>query len=349
MAKTRLFGIEAIRGCAATAVVLYHVARHLNGDGGASALLYVIQFGHAGVDVFFVLSGFIILFVHHRDIGQPMRARNYLSRRFSRLMPIYWVALALTVALTFAGSRVLPSWGRVLWSASLLPSIQDPVLDIAWTLQHEMFFYAVFLVLIVNRVAGFVLMTIWLVGIAGVASGVVVLAGNAGINWVFNLQFFMGMAAAYALLHNAIRWPGLMLATGLVAFAAAGLAENVGYLNGYAPHARLIYGIPAMLIVGGVAELDRRGQLRVAALPRMLGAASYSIYLFQFVFIGVAWKALTLTGLADRAPVWLSYPVLAFAGIAGGLAMHRWVELPLLALTRGGRTRKGAPVLSSAQ
>ena len=58
---------------AATAVVFYHAARHLNKIYGVPALMCVFQFGHAGVDLFFVISGFIILFVHYDDIGRPER------------------------------------------------------------------------------------------------------------------------------------------------------------------------------------------------------------------------------------------------------------------------------------
>ena len=84
--------IEALRGLAATAVVFYHTARHTDKAYGTPLLRQIFQFGHAGVDLFFVLSGFIILFVHFRDIGQPGRLSYYANRRFTRVMPTYWVA-----------------------------------------------------------------------------------------------------------------------------------------------------------------------------------------------------------------------------------------------------------------
>ena len=99
----KLFAIEASRGVAASAVVFYHAARHLHFAYGVPKFMDIFQFGHAGVDLFFVISGFIILFVHYDEIGHPERAPRYLWRRFSRIMPIYWVALAVTVALSVAG------------------------------------------------------------------------------------------------------------------------------------------------------------------------------------------------------------------------------------------------------
>jgi exopolysaccharide production protein ExoZ len=108
-AAARLSGIQGLRGIAAVAVVLSHAARHVNMAFGMPVLITAFQAGHAGVDLFFVISGFIILFVHHRDIGQPSRLCHYLGRRFNRVMPLYWVALGLTVGLSAVGGHSPPT------------------------------------------------------------------------------------------------------------------------------------------------------------------------------------------------------------------------------------------------
>jgi len=82
----------------------------------------VFQFGHAGVDLFFVISGFIILFVHYDDIGRPERLGRYVGRRLSRILPTYWVALVLIVVLSLGGGHNFPHLIDLAWSASLLPS-----------------------------------------------------------------------------------------------------------------------------------------------------------------------------------------------------------------------------------
>ena len=166
----RLGSIEACRGIAAAAVVLYHAARHLNKIYGLPSLTAVFQFGHAGVDLFFVISGFIILYVHYRDINSPARLRHYVGRRFTRVMPTYWVALALTVLLAAGGHAGLPSLSDLIWSVSLAPSDHQLLLGIAWTLRYEIIFYALFCILIVNRIAGLVTMSVWLAAIIFVAS-----------------------------------------------------------------------------------------------------------------------------------------------------------------------------------
>jgi len=66
----------------------------------------VAQFGHAGVDFFFVLSGFIIFFVHGKDIGKPSRLPHYVWRRFIRIYPVYWAVTLISIVLAFFFSKL---------------------------------------------------------------------------------------------------------------------------------------------------------------------------------------------------------------------------------------------------
>ena len=332
----KLNGIEAGRGVAASAVVLYHAARHLNFNYGMKPLMSAFQFGHAGVDFFFVISGFIILYVHYRDIGTPARLGHYIVRRFTRVMPTYWVALALTVAMSVAAGHGLPSVDDVAWSASLLPANHDLLLGIAWTLRYEIAFYAIFCVLILNRATGLLVLSVWFgATIAALATGGRVAGVPDSLYGVFNMEFFFGMAVAYIVRTRRVPAPKALLILGIALFLLVAAAEDVGILDGYADAARFYYGIPAALIVLGIAELGRRGEMVVSPLFRMLGLASYSIYLFQFVFIGSVWQLWLTLGLDQRTPYASSYPFLAAAAIAGGILMSRWVENPLIRLARG--------------
>ncbi len=333
----RLTSIEAARGLAATAVVLYHVARHLDKAYGLPGLMSLFQFGHAGVDLFFVISGFIILFVHFEDIGRPGHLSHYLSRRFTRILPIYWVALGVTVALSVTGGHHLPSLPAFAWSAFLLPSHAEPLLGVAWTLQYEVVFYAAFCVLIVDRRAGLLLLLAWLAGIVLGQMGVGGFGAPPSLAGLYNLEFFLGMLAALYLRHRGLPTPRLVLAAGVVLFAAAAWAEDTGRLNGYADLGRLAYGVPAALIVLGAAAASRAGLIVVPAPLRVLGAASYSIYLFQFMFIGAAWKFWLGAGLDRDMPPLAAFPLLVLCGLGGGLLMSRTVEYPLMRLIRGRR------------
>jgi peptidoglycan/LPS O-acetylase OafA/YrhL len=338
----RLTGIEVSRGIAATAVVFYHAARHLDKNYGLRWLSDPFQFGHAGVDLFFVISGFIILHVHYPDIGNPARIGHYLGRRLTRVFPIYWVALALTVAMGLGGG--MPSFAQLAWSVSLLPSNEELILPIAWTLRHEIVFYALFCILILNRKLGTAIFGLWLAVIVAAALSQVHLDFlPASLHAAFNLEFFFGMAVAYRLRRGVVPAPRLILVVGLVLFATAAVAEDLGLLDGFANASRVIYGLPAAMIVLGLAAAGRETSMNVPPFLRLLGSASYSIYLFQFIFIGSLWKLWLLTGLDRMTPHSASFPLLVVGGVGGGILASRLIEYPLIRVVRGNRHRIQAP------
>ncbi len=342
-AAGKLTGIEASRGIAATTVVVYHAARHLDKIYGAPSLKNAFQFGHAGVDLFFVISGFIILYVHYNDIGNPARLGHYFRRRFTRIMPTYWVALALTIMMAFGGRRELPSFAELSWSISLLPSNSDLILGVAWTLRHEIVFYALFCILILNRVGGIAVLGLWLTGIvAATLTGFDASWLPGPLYAACNLEFFFGMAVAYVLRRGSVPAPRMILVLGVILFAAAALAENMQLFDGYADSSRIVYGVFAALIVLGAAAADRESPLNVPSSLRMLGAASYSIYLFQFIFIGVLWKLWLAAGLDRLTPHTASFPLLAIGGVVGGILASRLIEYPLIRLVRGRSRRTQA-------
>lgn len=330
----RLSGIEALRGLAAVAVVLCHAARHVDKAVAAPGLILAFQAGHAGVDLFFVISGFIILYVHGPDIGRPARLGHYLRRRCGRVLPLYWVALGGTIAISLAAGHAAPAPLDTLWSALLLPSFADPLLGIAWTLQLEMLFYALFAVLVADRRTGTACFAVWLVSLVAAAA-----AGRPA--WLpfsvcsaYGLEFFLGMAAALMLRRWKVPAPRLAAFAGAGGFLTAMALESAGVLDGFGLPGRLAYGLAAMLLVLGVAASNLAGALPVPPWLRRMGDASYSIYLFQFVFIGLVWQALLRAGLNHALSYGGLFTILAAAALAGGLLMAHLVESPLLQATQ---------------
>src|SRR4051794_15071476 len=105
-----LQSLQACRAMAAILVVLYHTSHgifRLDKYFGHKPFGHVFDFGFAGVDFFFVLSGFIMMHVHGRDIGQPRAFASYLWKRFSRIYPAYWIVFAAILPVYF----LVPSFG----------------------------------------------------------------------------------------------------------------------------------------------------------------------------------------------------------------------------------------------
>ena len=328
----KLSGIEAARGVAAVMVVFYHIARHLNLNFGTLPWRGVLQFGHAGVDFFFVLSGFIIFFVHSKDVGHPARLWTYFERRFTRIFPLFWVALAVWLGLAYLSStQVFPSVGAILQNATLLPFGNE--VGVAWTLEHEILFYLIFAIAIVHRRAGTAAFVLWLCFVLGSWAsgqeygGLPVLARLAS---TYSLEFFFGMLSAYLVNVLSTQLIYLSLALGVSGFVGVALAENVGLFNSYASSGRVAYGVSSMLIVIGIAGANLTGRLAAPRILSELGTASYSIYLLHLAVVGVIYKLLTILALQSAVPLNLLYPILVAATIASCIIISRLVEYPLM-------------------
>ena len=326
--------IEICRGLAACAVVLYHAARHLNADGHAPRLMSVFQFGHAGVDLFFVISGFVITYVHLDDIGRPDRLGHYAGRRFQRVFPLYWIASLITLAMGLAGSAGWPTLLNAFTSITLFPFAGEPIVGVAWTLQFEMLFYITFGLCIFNRRLGLAAGLLWLLAVMAqiVTGGIGETAGL--LVSPYCLQFLAGVLVAHGIRRARQSAPGFVLPLGLILMLLAILAEDSGMMNGYANIARLYYGLPSMLIVLGAATVSQRKTIRPGRLLMALSSASYSIYLFQFVFIGAVWQIWLRVPFLRGLPELAAFAVLSLAAITGGVFVSRTCEYPLLRLIR---------------
>ncbi len=345
-------GVEAGRGIAAILVVLLHSGSILSNPKsfGRTPFGPLFSFGHAGVDFFFVLSGFVILFAHFKDLNRIGRLGTYFIRRLTRIYPPYWAASTIMLAIFF----ISPSHtGRettlpvIIRSYLLFPQPGGPLLSVAWSLQNEIIFYLMFAFLIVNLRFGLAVFALWFVSVAGFT-----ITGAATFPWdalftVFNLDFFMGMFAAYVLTHRtAIRWRPLLTAGGLT-FGLTAIAEILGRIDGHATPARLLYGVGSMLLIIGVAEGERSGAFQVSKLMAVLGSASYSIYLVHVPVLLVADQALRITHLNQFLPAEIAFLLCAGTAVVAAVMFSRWIEFPLLNATRSAvKSLRGAPTAS---
>jgi exopolysaccharide production protein ExoZ len=132
--------IQAMRGVAALIVVLYHASRFISPYytglgwmlfGGGSAM---------GVEMFFVLSGFIMVYTTTR--GPPVSTGKFLLRRFLRVWPLYMLGTGLAVLMQGYHSINL---NNLIQSLTFIPvDDQPPLLGVGWTLNFEIYFYFVF-------------------------------------------------------------------------------------------------------------------------------------------------------------------------------------------------------------
>ena len=242
--------------------------------GHAFVLTNAFRFGNAGVDFFFTLSGFIIFYVHQKDINRPERLANFVRRRVSRIYPMYWFVTAFLIVLLIAKS----DWSElqplhVIGSVLLLPTSTDPILGVGWTLVHEVLFYTVFAIAIFSRSAGIFLGLIWLALITLGSVDTHAPDILAFISSPYHYEFAFGILAAAAARRFDWRFGYVLAVVGLIGFALSAIAVNEMLMPAIGTMARFPFGVSSALILAGIAISERRGQLTVPRWATYLGAA----------------------------------------------------------------------------
>ncbi|HEV7310799.1 acyltransferase [Ensifer sp.] len=313
-----IYGIQYLRAVAALGVVVFHAAERTG---------HHFAIGAAGVDIFFVISGFIMWVISAR---RPMSPLAFLRDRVQRVVPIYWLATGVMVIGGLAGlfPNLVLSNGHVLASLLFVPMRSPsngeiwPVLVQGWTLNYEMFFYAVFaLTLLLPQALRLITMTAGFLAL--VTAGFVLESENALVvtyTQPILLEFVAGMVVARFWLQG--RMAGPALGAALIIAAVAGFAALAVF---GLPFGALVLGPLAVMLVIGTLALERAGWFRPRGLPILLGDASYSIYLWHTFAISVVVKACALVGVNPLA----SALIAVAAGTALGVLAYRLVEKPL--------------------
>lgn len=329
--------IQSFRTLAAVMVVLHYVLSH-----GADAQQEGVAWLQAGVDIFFVISGFVMV---ASTEGKSLSATQFLLARLMRIVPLYWFALAIYLVLLFAARDNPPPIGDIVKSCLFVfytdtrTGEPAPYLTPGWSLNYEMYFYLLFALLIH----------------VPVAKRIAILAAYFAAAVVLRRFFDQSDALAFRLTSPLLlefvggmvlgHWRDLVRRGGPLpgmAFALAGAAILI-----LAPHADpriLFYGVPAVMMVAGaiMAEPLFRHPLMNPAVA--LGDASYSLYLSHSIII----RSMIFLGAEPLMRTGLGKLAVALICIAACLPVYRLIEKPLTAaarslLSRSERQAKVAP------
>lgn len=331
-------GVQGARGIAALMVVFYHATRSVSLPQYLRHIPFgnAFGFGHAGVDFFFVLSGFIITYAHIADVGHPHRVHRYLWRRATRVYPIYWFVTAFEIARSAfspdAAARLAPS--HLLNSLLLLPGAGEPVVSVAWTLRFEMLFYLLFSLTIIDRRFSRILI---FAAILLVSIGTLTASADPWLALLlspFNIEFLFGIAAANVLMNYRIPFSLIVLAAGAIFFLGTGAMELRGLvpLNGLL--GRMLYGSASAAMLLGLVEAERQGRFRLGKTGVMLGDCSYGLYLIHLLVIPLTVRVCSEIGILRLLPVGILIAALVALPVALAVMLHLRVELPLMAYLR---------------
>jgi len=341
--------IQVLRGIAAMLVVFAHLQVVEQRYGlGDPILPGWLDYGQSSVDLFFVISGFVIATVSRAQFRSLPAAGHFLFQRVTRIYPPYWLYSAIVLLVwLYRPGLVNAAQGHqidILASFLLLPQDLLPLLMVGWTLTHEMYFYlvvALLLPLIPERAFPLALAAWAAVVILG--QGHAMLYPGELLDPTLRLMLhpltleFIGGAAVALLLYGGAGGHGrAILALGIAGFILAVRALQAGYavLDGADRWRLLWFGVPALLVTYGAARSEIEGKLRFPAFMRRIGDASYSIYLSHILVlsaIGRLWPQALLPYPIDHVAT-LAAMLLATLGV--GWLSYRWVEVPILQAMR---------------
>ena len=279
MRQSELMSIQYLRAIAAIGVVIYHI-------GELFARSY--NFGGVGVDLFFVISGFIMWMVSRQREASPA---TFVKKRLLRIVPMYWSVTIFLAACAHLRPNLFPldhpDISHVLLSLLFIPHPRPvdgsllPLVSQGWTLNYEMFFYFLFaLTLAWPRKYQFYALNAFILGC--VSSGCILHPSSpVGLTYTSPLliEFLAGIYICRAWVNKTV----LSTKTAWTAIAM-GVAGILATFVLYAPLPRFIgSGVPAAFIVLGAVSLESRGVILRLHWMKLLGDASYSIYLTHWL------------------------------------------------------------------
>lgn len=331
--------VQLLRGVACLLVVAYHAI-----DSWGSRALprraadSLWPNGAAGVDLFFVISGFVMA-TSTAGLAGRREAAVFIVRRLRRVVPLYWSLTSAKLAVLVAFGATLPGWWPILSSFLFIPSrdsagVVRPVLGVGWTLQFEMLFYGlVALTLWVRRPGSRVLLSVLLPLLASLALA----GGLRRPDWPAPTVLANGLVLEFCL---GVWVAGRSRRGRLLSHypAMGAIALGLLLLLTLPPPGAwrfALWGGPAALILTGAVSLERAWGARLPANLLAIGEASYAIYLSHPFVVPVLSHV-----FADRLQPAIALPLLVCASLVAatiaGVAVHRWLDRPLqrLAATR---------------
>jgi exopolysaccharide production protein ExoZ len=314
--------LQVLRGVAAIGVVFYHTAYLL--AGGQHTDL-------RGVEMFFVISGFIMCYISQND------GTSFLLKRIVRIVPLYWLCTAFLLALSYR--MVLRPWTwpvdfvpHVVESLFFLPSDRFPILGVGWTLNYEMYFYLLFAIaLAIHRKAAPLIAAALVIGILSLAP-----LGCGHFLCTYYAQpyikfFVFGIALYYfwsALAPKLPRIATAVIGTGLIALLYATELDPslFGILSAPLPASAGI--VMPVAVVAAALAMSASGTDLTSRPILLVGDASYAIYLTHTIAMIFVPRLVERGMPAPSANAAAMLAVVA-ACVAIGIAVHLAIEKPI--------------------
>jgi peptidoglycan/LPS O-acetylase OafA/YrhL len=369
VAPQRLNSLQSLRGLAAFLVLIFHIAHMQRAAIDTSNVVdkqLLTGFwdrGYVGVDLFFVISGFIMVYVTRDLGGSTKEVVRFLKSRVTRVYPLWWVFAGI-MAIYFWVTYGIPAdpfrisqpgelFPYLIKSFSLVPQKHLPVLGVGWTLIHEVYFYIVFaVILFLPRRFMIAALCIWTLTIgAGFYAGLakpMVNSVPALMGSLLSLEFIGGAFIGLLVFRGETRLAAVSAILGLVGLLLGMVFYTENGLELVMWGRVAVFILPCLALVYGLTSLERLGKLEIPTLFVSIGDWSYSLYLSHILVLSalkrIYPKIMSMLPNSSSDPLSLGAPgpldnvVWGFCGIVSCLVFaafsYRYIERPLIAGSR---------------
>lgn len=329
-----IVSIQYLRGIAALLVLLAHISYK---DIQYSLGIFHFDIGIFGVDIFFIISGFIMYQVSYNSPNTLYSVYSFLKHRIIRIMPLYWVLSIIALVLyIIAPNKVNSSTGAtdVINSFTLFPSETRYLVSVGWTLSYEFYFYILFSISLYFRQYRAFIICSFLVGLFFIGS--LINKKNFYIDFLTNsllLEFVYGVIIAklYQNYNKFTRMHITIIAFGLLIIC---MLCNTTVLFQIPEIRGICLGLPAMLLVFVFVMIEKKLKKHEIHILKEFGNMSYSLYLihlFVLAFVAIIYKYINInTYIAE----WIYIFCMFSMSLISGYFVYIFWEKPLLALMR---------------
>lgn len=318
--------IQTLRAIAAILVVAFHsVISAKIYNLSTDFFLNVDVWGAAGVDIFFIISGFIMVYIQLKKKKKPL---EFIVDRAERIVPLYWFLTfgiaSLLIIFPQAFRELQISIEYFLKSLFFISSYdgKHPILYVGWTLEYEMLFYLVFAISLFAKNLN-----------VSVSISIIVLSFLVylGLNDIV-IEFIYGMLVGIIFSKIKIHFNNILILVAIV----AGFSLLILNMDSKLPRS-IIWGLPSLLIFLGFLYLKPIKNKILATL----GNASYSIYLVQVFSIPVCYKIFSKIPEINIIFINELYVILCCAvSVISGVLLHFLIEKPIAKLIKKLKFKK---------
>jgi exopolysaccharide production protein ExoZ len=281
-----------------------------------------------GVDFFFIVSGFMMYYLYHKNIGVPGKTKEFLIKRFIKIYPLVWIfTIAVVIAILFfpqiqGGHQLDPE--VVIKSLLLLP-IDVPVIDVTWSLCNLVLFYIMFTLLIYKPKVLKPVFLVWIV--LSILQDLKVLPGlNSFLFSFYNLEIMLGSLIALIILRYKVRFAPLYVFIGIIGMVFVWV-NNVTHQFTF--RLDYVYCLFSALIMLGISAIDMKKDRKLPKIMTIIASASYSIFIAQLPVMHVVTIVLAklkiVTILGPEIAIWIAFVLT----VIGGCCIYYVLEKPI--------------------